>query len=105
MGQERSETERPLSPTLSSIESAPLGESPLLHTKFNIPRTTTTLLARPRLSNRLSQQPNGYLTLLSAPAGFGKTTLVVDWLRQQECPAAWLALDEQDNDPVLFWRY
>lgn len=102
MGQERLDRERPLSP---ATEPAPVGESPLLHTKFNIPRTTTTLLARPRLSNRLSQQPNGYLTLLSAPAGFGKTTLVVDWLRQQDRPAAWLALDEQDNDPILFWRY
>lgn len=102
MGQEQLDRERPLSP---AIESTPVGESPLLHTKFNIPRTTTALLARPHLSQRLSQQPNGYLTLLSAPAGFGKTTLVVEWLRQQEYPAAWLALDEQDNDPVLFWRY
>lgn len=102
MGQERLDRERPLSPP---AEPTPVGESPLLHSKFNIPRTTTTLLARPRLSSRLSQQPNGTLTLLSAPAGFGKTTLVVDWLRQQERPAAWLALDEQDNDPILFWRY
>ena len=102
MEQERAERGPPLS---LAPDPTPGGESPLLHTKFNIPRTTTTLLARPRLSSRLSQQPNGYLTLLSAPAGFGKTTLVVDWLRQQERPAAWLALDEQDNDPILFWRY
>jgi len=80
-------------------------ESPLLRTKFLRPHTATALLARPRLTQQLNRQPDGGLTLLSAPAGFGKTTLVVDWLRQQNHPAAWLTLDEQDNDPILFWRY
>lgn len=86
-------------------ESQTVTESPLLHTKLRIPVSTPTLLSRPRLTDQLSLQPNGYLTLLCAPAGFGKTTLVIDWLRQQKFPAAWLTLNEQDNDPILFWRY
>jgi LuxR family transcriptional regulator, maltose regulon positive regulatory protein len=86
-------------------DSLPVTESPLLLTKRRIPHTTAALLARPRLTELLSRQPGGALTLLSAPAGFGKTTLVVDWLQREKRPAAWLTLDEQDNDPVLFWRY
>ena len=80
-------------------------ESPLLHNKLRIPALTPTLLTRPRLSNKMHFQSNGFLTLLSAPAGFGKTTLVSDWVRQENNPTAWLTLDEYDNDPVLFWRY
>ncbi len=97
--------ERPSPFPLTTPESQTFTESPLLHTKLRIPGATATLLSRPRLTDKLSLQPNGYLTLLSAPAGFGKTTLVVDWIRQQTYPAAWLTLDEQDNDPILFWRY
>jgi len=103
MMQELPNPERPLSSTF--LPDSVAGESPLLHTKLRVPHSTPTLLARPRLTNRLYLQPNGYLTLLSAPAGFGKTTLVTDWVRQQNCPVAWLTLDEQDNDPILFWRY
>ncbi|MBK8989243.1 MAG: hypothetical protein IPM39_24795 [Chloroflexi bacterium] len=88
-----------------SPDATMLMESPLLHTKLRSPGATPTLLSRPRLSSQLHLQSNGFLTLVSAPAGFGKTTLVTDWLRQQNRPAAWLTLDEQDNDPVLFWRY
>lgn len=47
----------------------------------------------------------GQVTLVSAPAGFGKTTLVAEWARQQNGRIAWLSLDEGDNDPVCFWRY
>lgn len=105
MVQELSDSERPLSFSSVLPESIPVTESPLLHTKLRIPSSTPTLLSRPRLTARLYLRPNGYLTLLSAPAGFGKTTLVTDWIRQQNDPVAWLMLDEQDNDPVLFWRY
>ncbi|MBK7176113.1 MAG: AAA family ATPase [Chloroflexi bacterium] len=80
-------------------------ESPLLHTKLRVPGSMPTLLTRPRLIRQLNSYPNGHLTLISAPAGFGKTTLAMDWVRQQAAPAAWLTLDEQDNDPILFWRY
>lgn len=77
----------------------------MLRTKLRIPGSTPAVLPRARLTNQLHFRPNGRLTLLSAPAGFGKTTLVADWVRQQDSPVAWLTLDEQDNDPVLFWRY
>jgi LuxR family maltose regulon positive regulatory protein len=54
-----------------------------------------------RLNEGLAQK----LTLLSAPAGFGKTQLVAEWIRQSGVPAAWLSLDENDNDPTRFWTY
>lgn len=104
MTREPVDVERPL-PYPFSLPKQPQAESPLLHTKLRTPGTTATLLSRPRLTNQLHQRPNGYLTLVSAPAGFGKTTLVADWVRQQDDPVAWLTLDEQDNDPILFWRY
>ncbi|MFN2137957.1 MAG: LuxR C-terminal-related transcriptional regulator [Candidatus Promineifilaceae bacterium] len=80
-------------------------DRPLLHTKLRVPGYTPTLLARTRLTRQLQARPNGCLTLVAAPAGFGKTTLVADWAGRQTAPVAWLTVDEQDNDPVLFWRY
>ncbi|MGD2077815.1 MAG: AAA family ATPase, partial [Chloroflexota bacterium] len=82
-----------------------LTESPLLYTKLRVPSTASALLPRPRLASQLELRSDGLLTLLSAPAGFGKTTLVASWFRQQSQPVAWVTLDEQDNDPILFWRY
>ncbi|MAT99731.1 MAG: hypothetical protein CL608_21535 [Anaerolineaceae bacterium] len=99
------ESERPFPLPPASLESTSVAKSPLLRTKLRRPGSTAALLSRPRLINQLHFQPNGYLTLLSAPAGFGKTTLVAEWARQQDFPVAWLTLDEQDNDPILFWRY
>ena len=82
--------------------------SPLLETKLFIPRPRAGLVARVRLIERLNQASAGKLTLVSAPAGFGKTTLLAEWLATAEAgkqPAAWLALDQSDNDPALFWSY
>ena len=82
--------------------------SPLLETKLFIPRPRPGLVSRPRLIKRLNQASKGKLTLVSAPAGFGKTTLLAEWLATAEAgkqPAAWLALDQSDNDPALFWSY
>ena len=62
-------------------------------------------MLRPRPIERLSAGLHRKLTLISAPAGFGKTTLVSDWLRQLDVPAAWLSLDEDDNDPTRFLAY
>jgi LuxR family transcriptional regulator, maltose regulon positive regulatory protein len=85
---------------------------PLLETKFHVPRRGRGLVPRPRLSDRLSRGGEAALTLVSAPAGFGKTTLLTEWLADwlAAAPAAgrsaaWLSLDPRDNDPALFWRY
>jgi LuxR family maltose regulon positive regulatory protein len=79
---------------------------PLLATKLHAPPLRSDAVSRPRLGQRLAQAANRRLTLISAPAGYGKTTLVVAWLHQ--LPAGhcgWLSLDENDNDPVRFWVY
>src|SRR5207302_8229680 len=75
--------------------------SPLLEIKLFIPRPRPGLVSRPRLIERLNQASAGKLTLVSAPAGFGKTTLLAEWLATAEAgeqPAAWLALDQSDNE-------
>lgn len=82
--------------------------SPLLETKLFIPRPRPGLVSRPRLVARLHQATAAKLTLVSAPAGFGKTTLLSEWLANAEAekpPTAWLALDQNDNEPALFWSY
>jgi LuxR family maltose regulon positive regulatory protein len=78
---------------------------PLLTTKLYIPPTRSGLVSRPRLTEQLATALERKLTLISAPAGFGKTTLVTAWVRQTELPVAWLSLDHSDNDPAQFWRY
>jgi LuxR family maltose regulon positive regulatory protein len=65
-------------------------------------------VARPRLSERLSRGAESALTLVSAPAGFGKTTLLAEWLAVAAADGrsvAWLSLDQRDNDPASFWTY
>ena len=78
---------------------------PLLATKLHLPRGRHGLVARPRLIDRLSRASGAKLTLVSAPAGFGKTTLLTEWLAAGERPAGWLSLDRRDNDPTTFWTY
>ena len=81
---------------------------PLLETKFYVPRLRRGVVARPRLSERLGRGAESKLTLISAPAGFGKTTLVAEWLAAAPAgrqSVAWLSLDEADNQPVSFWTY
>jgi LuxR family maltose regulon positive regulatory protein len=96
---------------------------PLLATKLYIPPARPTLIPRPRLAARLAEGLTRPLTLISAPAGFGKTTLVSEWIadlrlqigdwagaRPQICNlqsaicnrTAWLSLDNDDNDPSRF---
>ena len=82
--------------------------SPLLETKLYIPRLRRGLVTRPRLSERLSRGGESKLTLVSAPAGFGKTTLLAEWLAASpadERPTAWLSLDPSDNQAASFWPY
>jgi LuxR family transcriptional regulator, maltose regulon positive regulatory protein len=77
----------------------------LLATKLYRPRARPDLVVRPRLFARLDAGLQGMLTLVCAPAGFGKTTLLAAWLRRTERPAAWLGLDAEDSDPTVFLRY
>src|SRR5579871_1876686 len=78
---------------------------PLLATKLYLPLPRPQLVSRPRLLERLNTGLRHKLTLISAPAGFGKTTLVSEWLAGCERPATWLSLDESDNDPIRFLTY
>ncbi|MEJ2512943.1 MAG: hypothetical protein P8Y72_15275 [Anaerolineales bacterium] len=77
----------------------------LLTTKLHIPQLGVDLVPRPRLYERLDEGLMRRLTLVSAPTGFGKSTLVTGWLSERDRPVAWLSLDGGDNDPVRFWTY
>lgn len=77
----------------------------ILSTKLTIPPQRSRLVRRTRLINILNQGLEVGLVLISAPAGYGKTTLLSAWLNQVDTPAAWLTLDETDNDPPHFLAY
>jgi LuxR family maltose regulon positive regulatory protein len=77
----------------------------ILATKLYIPPTRPELVSRPRLIERLNAGLHRKLTLISAPAGFGKTTLLSEWVAGCGRPVAWLSLDEGDNDPARFLAY
>src|SRR5579859_3991437 len=81
--------------------------TPILATKLYIPPPRPQLVPRPRLIERLNHglQAGSKLTLIAAPAGFGKTTLVSEWVAHSQRPVAWLSLDEGDNDPSGFLAY
>lgn len=81
---------------------------PLLATKLYLPPARLNIVRRPRLTARLAKRLQRQLTLVSAPAGFGKTTLLSEWRATPEgraYPLAWLSLDGGDNDPERFWAY
>ena len=78
---------------------------PLLLTKHYVPLPRPKIVPRPRLIERLNEGMHCKLILISAPAGFGKTTLVSEWLAGCQRPVAWLSLDEGDNDPTRFLIY
>lgn len=79
--------------------------APLVRTKFYQPPVPENLTPRPRLIERLNQAGTRPLTLISAPAGFGKSTLLSAWLQQWSQPTAWLSLDQNDNDLRHFLAY
>jgi ATP/maltotriose-dependent transcriptional regulator MalT len=87
-------------PQTSSVQ-----RDPLLATKLYVPRPRTQLVHRSHLIERLQQGMECALTLVSAPAGFGKTTLLAQWLAESGTPVAWLSLEPEDNDPVRFLTY
>lgn len=77
----------------------------LLATKLYIPALRPNRVPRPRLTARLEAGAAGPLTLISAPAGFGKSTLLSEWIHTGGRPVAWVSLDEGDNDPIRFLGY
>ena len=79
----------------------------LLTTKFHLPATRARLVPRPRLWQRLAEAltRERSLIVISAPAGFGKTTLLSEWLQHLSLPIAWLSLDPADNDVARFLTY
>src|SRR5450755_3289372 len=79
--------------------------TPILATKLYLPRLRPNVVSRPRLIERLNEGLHRKLTLISAPAGFGKTTLVSAWAAGSDRQVAWLSLDEGDNDPTRFLIY
>ena len=81
---------------------------PLLDTKLYVPRLRSGLVSRPRLVQRLNRVIDHKLTLISAPAGFGKSTILTEWLAASplgENAVGWVSLDQSDNNPVIFWSY
>ena len=80
---------------------------PILATKLYIPSPRPQVVPRPRLVERLNEglSSRRKLTLISAPAGFGKTTLLSEWIVRCGQPVAWLSLDEGDNDPARLLTY
>lgn len=82
--------------------------STLISTKLHIPVPRQGLVGRPDLCQRLTDRSDARLTLISAPPGFGKTTLLAEWLASKalgETAIAWLSLDSTDNQPAVFWAH
>src|SRR5688500_714327 len=86
-----------------------VASAPILATKLYIPPPPPNVVVRNRLIERLNEGLSAGrtpgVTLISAPAGFGKTALVSDWVAGGGRPTAWLSLDEGDNDPTRFLTY
>jgi LuxR family transcriptional regulator, maltose regulon positive regulatory protein len=100
-----------------SSRSEPLGDSrlsaqlraeelpPLAEAKLAAPRQRAEIVQRPRLRKAVDDGEGAALTLVAAPAGYGKTTAVRDWCASSQAPLAWVTLDVGDNDPTRLWRY
>jgi len=79
-------------------EMTGIDHTPLITTKLHMPRPRAQLVSRSQLAERLQQGMTDALTLVSAPAGFGKTTVLAQWLAESGTPAAWLSLEPEDNE-------
>jgi LuxR family maltose regulon positive regulatory protein len=77
----------------------------LIRTKLRPPFTRPERVPRPWLQEQIAHGLRGPLTLITAPAGFGKTTLVASWIARCEWPVAWLSLDKDDNQAERFLNY
>lgn len=93
-------------PGVPEPRTAPNGE-PIMGAKFRVPVIRPSLVLRGRLLDRLSEGVRGVLTLISAPAGSGKSVLASSWVHSGRAPwpVAWLSLDEEDDRPGVFWTY
>lgn len=80
-------------------------DSPLITTKLYVPKYGSDLLRRQQLVDQIDEAATARLILVCAPAGFGKTTAVSQWIQSSGYPTGWVSLDESDNDPARFWRY
>src|SRR5215210_2747375 len=96
---------RELSSTISLMEETSLMDRQILRAKLYVPRGRLDNVPRPRLYERLNEGARRELTVVSAPAGFGKTTLLADWSQRSELPVAWVSLDEKDDDPARLLLY
>ena len=86
-------------------EVAAAGRDMLLATKLHVPGSRSGMVPRPRLTEALDEGLRRGLVLVCAPAGYGKTVLLADWVRRGRRPVGWLSLDGGDNDPARFWRH
>jgi LuxR family maltose regulon positive regulatory protein len=77
----------------------------ILATKLYIPPPRAQLVPRPRLIEQLNDGLHRKMTIITAPAGYGKTTMLSEWIPQSERCVTWISLDDGDNDPVRFWAY
>ena len=77
----------------------------IIRTKLNAPTLRKEVVPRENITQRLQEAGKYKLVLVTAPAGFGKTTAAVGYLWDTHVPHAWFSIDEDDNDPVKFWRY
>ena len=95
---------RPYTAPVADLPRQQVTSGLLLETKLYVPGRRRGLVPRPRLAERLNHGTELKLTLVSAPAGFGKTTLLAEWLADKRS-AAWLSLDQSDTQPTAFWTY
>ena len=91
--------------TATTSKAATSEQDVLLATKLHVPRAHPDFVPRPRLTERLDEALTRGIVLVSAPAGFGKTSLLADWTCHTPRSVAWLSLDAGDNDPARFWRH
>jgi LuxR family transcriptional regulator, maltose regulon positive regulatory protein len=90
------------------VSQVPLTIDSLVSTKLRPPVARPKLVSRPRLTEKLEHESGRKLTLISAPAGFGKTTLLIEWSKDRAAGgrlSGWVSLDEDDNDPIRFLSY
>src|SRR6266498_499252 len=92
------------SPRLADTASIPLVQRSLLLTKLYPPRLRACLLPRPNLISLLDNDPDHRLTIICAPAGYGKSTLAAQWLAHVSISSTWVSNEVSDNDPQSFFR-